>query len=115
MEYISAETDTLLYVDFPHLLTPAIFTILPLHRSTCRIYPPPLLVKGSYLRERFFSSSRRARSEMDGGRAGARARALLSTVRLDGGMHVLHSHAAVKTNRESEQTRELQAFLQPPS
>ena len=38
---------------------------------------------------------------------------LFSTVRLDGGMHVLHGHAAVKTDRESEQTRELQAFLHP--
>ena len=35
---------------------------------------------------------------------------LLFHLRLDGGMHAHHGHAAVKTERESEQTRELSAF-----
>ena len=35
---------------------------------------------------------------------------LLFHLRLDGGMHAHHGHAAVKTERESEQTRELSAI-----
>ena len=41
------------------------------------------------------------------------AHVLLCTVRLDGGMHTIHVHAAVKTALESEQTRELQGVPQP--
>ena len=39
----------------------------------------------------------------------ALAPVLLFTVRFDGGMRAVHVHAAVKTQPESEQTRELQA------
>ena len=40
------------------------------------------------------------------------ARVLLCMVRLDGGMHTIHVHAAVKTALESEQRRELQRVPQ---
>ena len=40
------------------------------------------------------------------------AHVLLCTVRLDGGTHTIHVHAAVKTELESEQTRELQRVPQ---